>query len=369
MTEARSLIPGLEDIVRSGDPKRRGEAVRRISDLFLQGATRFKPSHIDLFDGVLTTLVPQTEAEARSALAEQFAALANAPPQLVAMLVRDEDILIAGPLLRRSPVVDEPTLVDIARERGQPHLLAISDRPTLGPILTDVIVRRGDRDVIRRVAGNAGATFSQLGYSGLIRRAGDDGVLAVTVGQRSDLAPEQLKYLLAQSVEVVRRRLFDAARPELRSAINRAMQDITGAPKHLALVRDFATAQRMVRKLHQSDELNEGALLRFARAHQYEETAAALAELSGVRIGTIDQLLKGDRDDPMLILGKSIGISWATVRALIGLRVGPGRSPSAPDVEEARQNFERLVPATAQRVLTFWQTRDPSQPIPTLNAS
>jgi uncharacterized protein (DUF2336 family) len=364
MAEAKSLIPGLEDIVRNGDPKRRGEAVRKISDLFLQGASRFKPSHVDLFDGILTSLVPQTEVEARSALAERLSALVNAPPQLVALLVRDDEILISGPLLRHSPIVDEPTLVDIAKLKGQPHLLAISDRSTLGPRLTDVIVRRGDRDVIRRVAGNSGAAFSQLGYTGLIRRASDDGVLAVTVGQRDDLSPEQLKHLLAQSVEVVRRRLFDVAAPELRNAINRAMQDISGAPKHLSVTRDFATAQRVVRKLHQSDELNEGALLRFARAHQYEETAAALAELSGVRIGTIDQLLKGDRDDPMLILGKSIGISWATVRALMTLRLGPGRSPSAPDVEEARQNFERLVPATAQRVLTFWQTREPTAPIP-----
>ena len=364
MAEAKSLIPGLENIVRDGDPKRRGEAVRKISELFLRGASRFQPAHVDLFDGVLTSLVPQAEVEARSALAERLSDLVNAPPQLVALLVRDDEILIAGPLLRRSPLIDEPTLVDIAKAQGQSHLLAISDRSTLTPRITDVIVRRGDRDVIRRVAGNAGAAFSQLGYTGLIRRASDDGALAVTVGQRDDLAPEQLKHLLAQSVEVVRRRLFDAAAPELRNAINRAMQDITGTPTHLAATRDFATAQRAIRKLHQADELDEGALLRFARAHQYEETAAALAALSGVRIGTIDQLLKGDRDDPMLILGKSIGISWATVRALMTLRLGPGRSPAAADVEEARQNFERLVPATAQRVLTFWQTRETASAIP-----
>jgi hypothetical protein len=46
------------------------------------------------------------------------------------------------------------------------------------------------------------------------------------------------------------------------------------------------------------------------------------------------------------------------------LRLGPGRSPAAADVEEARQNFERLVPATAQRVLTFWQTRETASAIP-----
>jgi uncharacterized protein (DUF2336 family) len=364
MAEATSLIPGLEEIVRDADPRRREEAVRKIADLFMQGASRFQPSHIGLFDDILTSLVPQTEVEARSALAGRLADLGNAPPQLVALLVRDDEILIAGPLLRRSPLVDDPTLVDIAKAKGQAHLLAISDRQRLDTQITDVIVRRGDRDVVRRVAGNAGARFSQGGYSGLIRRASDDGVLAVTVGQRGDLAADQLKTLLAQSVEVVRRRLFDAAAPELRAVINEALQDISGLPANPSLTRDFASAQRAVHKLQQSAELNEGTLLRFARGHQYEETAAALAAMSGVRIATIDQLLKGDRDDPMLILGKSIGISWATVRALIALRVGPGRSPAPSDVEEARQNFERLVPATAQRVLTFWQTREPTAAIP-----
>ena len=189
-------------------------------------------------------------------------------------------------------------------------------------------------------------------------------MLAVTVGQRGDLSPAQLKDLLSRSVEVVRRRLFEAVPGPQRAAINKAMAELSGSPKHLAITRDFATAQRAVLKLQHADELNEGALLRFARAHQYEETAAALSSLSGVRIGTVDQLLKGDRDDPILILGKSIGISWATVRALIALRLGPGRTPAAADVEEARQNFERLVPATAQRVLTFWQTREPTAPMP-----
>ena len=47
----------------------------------------------------------------------------------------------------------------------------------------------------------------------------------------------------------------------------------------------------------------------------------------------------------------------ATVRALILLRLGPNRVPSAADIEIARVNFERLVPATAQRVMNFWKAR------------
>ena len=58
-------------------------------------------------------------------------------------------------------MIDEPALIEIARIKGQGHLLAMSERPTLSPGLTDVIVRRGDREVVRRAAGNAGALFSQ----------------------------------------------------------------------------------------------------------------------------------------------------------------------------------------------------------------
>ena len=157
--------------IRSAAPK----AIRQISELFVQGADHFRPEHVNLFDGILTGLVPQTEIGARAELAERLSAIPNAPPALVDQLVREDEIVIAGPLLRRSPLIDEPTLIDIARGKGQGHLLAISGRPSLSTELTDVIVRRGDREVVRSVAGNAGARFSPTGYTGLVKRAGDDG--------------------------------------------------------------------------------------------------------------------------------------------------------------------------------------------------
>jgi uncharacterized protein (DUF2336 family) len=357
MAVAPSLIPGLDEIVNNGDPKRRAEAARKISELFLAGAAQFRPAHVDLFDGILTGLVPHTEIVSRIELAERLSLLGNAPRALVNQMAREDEILVAGPLLRRSPVIVDPTLIEIARMKGQGHLLAMSERPTLAPDVTDVIVRRGDREVVRRVAGNAGAQFSQTGYSSLIKRAGGDGVLTLTVGQRNDLTAPQLKDLLAGSADIVRRRLFEVAKPGKKAAIHQAMTEITGAPKPAAIRRDFAPAQRAILALHHAGELDEAALLGFAKAHKYEECVAALSAMSGVRISTIDRLVMGDRHDPILILGRASGLQWATVRALIVLRLGPGRVPSATDIEEARLNFERLAPSTAQRVLGFWQTR------------
>jgi len=179
-------------------------------------------------------------------LAERLSVIANAPRTLVGQLAREDEILIAGPLLRRSPVIDERALIEIARIKGQGHLLAMSERPTLSPDLTDVIVRRGDRDTVRRAAGNAGALFSQAGYSTLIKRANQDGVLTLTVGQRDDLSDPQLKDLLAGSIDIIRRRLFEVVKPGRQAAIKQAMSEISGVLEIVESRRDFAPAQSPV---------------------------------------------------------------------------------------------------------------------------
>ncbi|HXN70227.1 MAG TPA: DUF2336 domain-containing protein [Bradyrhizobium sp.] len=357
MTVATSLIPGLDEIIRNGDPKRLAEAARRIAELFLQGAANLKSDHVDLFDGILIDLVPHTESAARVALAERLSLLGNAPRALVGQLAREDEISIAGPLLRRSPVIDESALIEIARIKGQGHLLAMSERPTLSPDLTDVIVRRGDRDVVRRAAGNAGAAFSPTGYSVLIRRAGQDAVLTLAVGQRDDLSGAQLKELLEGSVDIVRRRLFDVVKPGRQAAISRAMSEISGVLEVVESRRDFAPAQLAILALHRAGELNEAALLGFAKSFKYEESIAALSAMSGVKIATLDRLITGERHDPILIVGKTIGLEWVTVRALILLRLGPNRVPAPADIEGARVNYARLMPSTAERVVNFWQTK------------
>ena len=357
MTAATSLIPGLDDMVRNGDPARLAEAARRIAALFLQDAAHLLPRHVDFFDSLLVDLVPHSELKERAELAERLSQLGNAPRALVGQMAHDNEILVAGPLLRRSSVIDEAALLEIARAKGQGHLLAMSERASLSADLTDVIIGRGDRDVVRRAAGNAGARFSERGYSELVRRAGSDGVLTLAVGQRADLSETHLKELLSGSLDVVRRRLLDVVKPARQAAIRQAISELTTMSEHFESERDFVAAQRAIIALHSAGHLNEAALIGFAKAFAYEESVVALAAMSGVAIATLDRLLSGDRHDPILIVGKYVGLEWATVRALILLRLGPHRVAAAADIENARVNFARLMPSTAERVVNFWKSR------------
>jgi uncharacterized protein (DUF2336 family) len=112
-------------------------------------------------------------------------------------------------------------------------------------------------------------------------------------------------------------------------------------------------------ELRQQGKLDEAQLVDFAKAGQFEETVAALALLCSVPIEVVDRLMSDDRPDPVLVLAKSAGWGWATVRAIIMARSG-GKSVSSRGLDDAFANFERLSPATAQRVMRFWQARPAS---------
>ncbi len=357
MTAAASLIPGLDKIVSSGNPERRAEAAVGIAELFLKNAAKLRAGHIDLFDEILVDLVPYLETVARAELAERFSLLANAPRSLVGQFARENEILVAAPVLRRSPVLDEPALLEIARLKGQGHLLAMAERDTLSPEITDVMIRRGDREVVHRAAGNTGAAFSETGFRQLIKRAAQDGVLTLKVGQRDDLPEAHLKELLAGSLDVIRQRLLDMVKPDRQIAIKRVMSEVIEATESFESKRDFVPAQRKILSLCTAGELTEAALLGFAKGYRYEECIAALAAMSGVAIAILDRLISGDRYDPILVVSKTIGLEWATVRALILLRLGPQRVAAHADIESARVNFARLMPSTAERVVSFWKAR------------
>ena len=100
-----------------------------------------------------------------------------------------------------------------------------------------------------------------------------------------------MKDLLSGSIDVIRRRLFEVVKPARQIAIKRAMNEISGASEQVESRRDFAPAQRTVLALHRAGELNESALLGFAKAHQYEESIAALSAMTGVKIATLDRLI------------------------------------------------------------------------------
>jgi uncharacterized protein (DUF2336 family) len=358
MAVPASLIPELEEVIQHGTPERRVATLQAITALFIDGASRFNEDHVRVFDDVFGRLIQEIEAKARCELSHRLAPVGNAPVQVVRKLATDDDISVAAPMLQQSRRLAETDLVDIARTKSQAHLLAISNRTGIAEPVTDVLIKRGDQAVVRSVARNRDARLSEGSFATLVDQAESDGELAERVGLRPDIPPKLFRDLLLRATEVVQQRLLASARPETKTEIQRVLAKVSTEVATRSSPRDYAAARRTVEDLHAQGKLNEAQLVEFAKAGRFEETVAALALLCAVPIDVVDRLMGGDRPDPILILCKSAGWSWPTVRSVIVSRPD-ARGTSSQGLDNAYSNYERLSPATAQRVMRFWQARQP----------
>lgn len=351
-----SLIPELEEVVQHGSAERRVATLQRITTLFLDGASHYNDEHVELFDDVFSLLIAEIESKARAELSSRLAPIGNAPAKVLRTLAHDDDIAVAGPVLKLAARLPEADLIGVARTKGQAHLKAISARRTLGQALTDELVQRGDREVARRLAENRGARISEKSFYHLVKRAEDDGILAEKVGLRPDIPAPLFRDLLTKATAVVRKRLLASATPEVRAAICDVLVKVAKEVGARVGPRDYRGAQRAVLALHRAGAVNEATLASFCAEGKYEEAVATLAALAKVPIDVASRLMEGDRPDPVLILCKAAGFGWPTVKALIMVRPDT-TGTSSQGLDDAFANYSRLSPSTAQRVVRFWQVR------------
>jgi hypothetical protein len=357
--EERSIIAEIEGTFASGSADKQADILRRVTDLFLAGADNYSDDHVDLFDGVISRIAEKIETKARAELAHRLAPTPNAPPMTVRKLAHDESIEVAGPILSLSNRLSDEDLLAIASGNSQDRLLAISKRPTLSEKISDVLVTRGNRDVVLSVTRNEGARISDAGYTRLVDRSINDEVLAICVSMRKDIPQEHFNTLIAKASEVVFEKLA-ASNPHAVYEVHKVLTDITGQdpsgpPK---AKRDYNQAAAQFDAVKHSGVPVDPVVCEYAKNGKFEETVAALSALSGAPIKLVESVMNDARPDSdfALILAKAAGLSWPTVKHICILRRKVFRfSPQA--IESARHNFERLQPKTAQRLVRFYNER------------
>ncbi|HTC02464.1 MAG TPA: DUF2336 domain-containing protein [Xanthobacteraceae bacterium] len=357
MNGTLSLLDELETTLASGTSSRGIEILTSVTDLFINGAQRFSEDQIGVFDDVMARLMVRIEAKARAKLAQRLASIANAPSNVIHLLASDDDIEVARPVLTRSERLGEHTLVATANSKSQQHLYAITQRDALSEAVTDILVERGDRDVVHAVVKNRGARFSDAGFRVLVTRSNGDDALASEVGMRSDIPRPHFLMLLEKASSAVRARLA-AENPQASTTIDGVMAEVVDG------IRDeirnsspaFAAAEAEVARQNRIRRIGEAEIYQYARDRKFEETAIALALLCDTPIDVVERALLDPGAEIVLILAKVAGLSSTTTKAVLLLRAAD-RGMSTEDLEQALMSFNRLQPETAKRVLGFFRTR------------
>jgi uncharacterized protein (DUF2336 family) len=358
MSYNAAFMSKVEDAIANGSAGRRGEMLRHVTDLFLISADQFSSNEIALFDDVFGRLMVDIEVSARALLATRLATINNAPPKIVRKLAFDDVIDVAGPVLSQSDKLDDPALVENARSKSQEHLLAITRRRTLSPSVTDVLVERGNEEVLLSAVQNGGATFSERGFARLVQLSEGNEKLTTRVGARPEIPPRLFNELLTKASKAVREKL-EAEHPHAKREVRQAVTDITNRIREeaLAAVPDTSAARERVAALRRSGGLDERALASFADSSRFEETSAAIALMCDLPVEFIARTLSHDRSETILIICRAIGVNWPTVKSILVMRNGK-RGLSAQELAQNLASFERLRTPTAREIVRFYRLRE-----------
>ena len=356
---SENLLDELQSTLAHGTVARRVETLRRVTDLFINGAVEFSNEQIALFDDVFQCLIVHIETSAKALLSNRLAPIDTAPPLTIRTLAFDDLIEVAGPVLSRSERLEDEVLIETARNKSQAHLMAISTRRVLSSAVTDVLVLRGNDEVIQSTVNNPGAEFTERGFSRLVNRAEGDDNLATCIGVRPAMPRHLYLKLLAKASATVRARL-EAANPQQAGEVPNAVQEATrrarSAPSAIT-----AIAHALVKSLFDDGRLDERQVAAFAEGGKFDETNASIAALANVSLSIAESMMVETRAEGVMILAKVAGMSWLTVRAIINMRDElSGSEPT--DLTACKDTFERLRPSTAQQVLRFHRMQQAAAP-------
>jgi len=333
--------------------------VRHLSDLLVANVDRYSDDEITLLDDVFLRLVATIEETARTLLAERLAPLSRAPRAVLRALACDDAISVAYPVLAKSDAIDEFSLIECARTKGQAHMLAISRRAHLTEAVTDILVDRGDKSVLLSTAQNAGARFSDMGFGILINRSHDDDQLATSVGSRPDIPEHTLAKLIEAASATVRERLA-AEHPHLRHVIDSVVAEINERIQNRATEPSgkYAAALVLVESLNKSGKLNPAKLEAFATANRLDDTVAALALMSGLTPEIVEARFNEEFVPFILVLAKAIGLPWLTTRIIILMLGVRHRRCEEQDLDTALIRFQQLDRGAALDALSGYRGQD-----------
>jgi uncharacterized protein (DUF2336 family) len=350
-----SFLKELEVAVSRGSAESRQRALWYATDLLIAG--RYSDDEIWIFGEIIGVLEREIEVAARAQLARRLARVDNAPVNIINKLAFDDSIDVAGPVLRQSEQLDAQALVANARSKSQLHLLAISERKSIIEDVTDVLVTRGNREVVNSVARNGGARFSDFGILHMIKRSEDDSILIEQLGRRKDIPRHLFQQMIAKASDNAKKRL-ENGRPELASQIQTSVMDVTGAlhSKFGPASKNYFVAKRVVATENHYGNLNERKILEYAQSRKLEEATVGLSLLCSLPVDVVERALTNTSPELVLILARALGFSWETTMSLLFLGA-PGHRIAAQDLDDMEREFAGLNIETSRSVLNTYQSR------------
>ncbi|NIK89743.1 uncharacterized protein (DUF2336 family) [Rhizomicrobium palustre] len=268
-------------------------------ELYLAVASlyRVQGSHLSererlLMRDILLRLTHDVEMAIRISLAERLADDPTAPNDLV-LLLADDTIEVARPVILRSPLLCDEDMLHLIAECGVAHQEAVAARPHIGETVTAALSHCEAETVLVTLVRNATAKISGSTYEVLVEKSQHIEALQEPITHRKDLPPVLATKMcgwVSETLKTYIQHHYEVDNAVLSKAVGEAETAVRTEPAAPRLTPS-ESAQKLVDKLYAAGQLKAGFLLRVLHQGQIDLFDLAFARLLNLPLNAFRQHL------------------------------------------------------------------------------
>ena len=297
---------------------------KRLSDIYLAVTTlveyqdgSFSQRERTLATDILRRLSKDVEMAIRIGLAERMADNPDAPHELL-LLLADDRIEVARPILARNRGLSDADLVHIIEVGTTDHHIAVADRPAIAEPVSAALARLNSEDVVTTLLRNSTAKISRETFCQLLERAHLHRALHEPLAQRHDLPPAVAQRMYAWVSDALKSSLVQRY-PQAAEAISTALDEMSTSLASGKHVSTDSGASKLVAKLSSSGQLTSSFLIRVLHQGQMELFEHGVASILEMDVEIVRRALYGERSVLLVLACRAVGIDRAVFMTVFNL--------------------------------------------------
>lgn len=333
----------------------REEIYLAVASLYRVQGTGLNARERELMREILRRLTRDVEMAIRIALAQRLAEDVTAPHDLIMLLV-DDTVEVARPLIINSPLLSENDVLKLIAEAGIGHQEAVAGRPNIGVAVTDALVHAGHETVLLALVRNVTARISNATYETLVQKSRDLTGLQEPLIRRPDLPPQLADNMCEWVSDVLKTYIktnYQMAAKNVEAALIEAKLVVRSEPPG-PHDPPADSAQKLVDKLAQSGQLKAGFLMRVLSQGQTDLFDLAFARMMGMELQPFRHAFYEKGPRLVALSCRAAGIDRSVFNTVFNLsRQSRNMSAAMNGVEQAAcdQVFATLTRQAAQAEL------------------
>lgn len=347
------LVRDIESAIISKDRARQSELVLRSAAALTRHWSRLPVADKPSFDRLLASLLDQVDLEARATFAQCLMPLRRAPRITTTRLACDSSPAVSMSLLEHCPSFDDAWLLQIIESVGPEHQLAMARRRTLGPGLTDSLLRGGEPTIAAALLTNPGAALSAGALDRLLTGAAGSLPLLLALANRADLSEAGRAALAAIARQSASQALTEEGEfscEEADTLLDHVARTFRAPVCSEDLARHVASAAvagrgpgaKPTRSLTIADWLDR---------RRHEDVLATLARDVDLPVAVLIACRDAPMPHALTIIMRGLGHPWSLLKALLQVAARGVVAPECLGVAH-RLHFE-IGPRTARMVARY----------------